>query len=233
MPLPMVHLHVAVLFADASPERVKRGSFYLGNIAPDSIHMREGTTREDKEYTHFNPKDDEKYISRLQELYSVYIQQRSDEGWKWFVRGYFMHVMTDYYWFRSVYPEFVERVNSTDETNDVKRTKDELGRLYYQETDQIDFNLYYHAIWSGNVWHMLKSTQSYDVEGRLTAEEILRWRDRTISFFNEQANEPRIVPTYLTDNLVQAFVTDTVQRLSLLFQSWDPELQHMNVDMGS
>lgn len=233
MPLPMVHLHVAVLFADANPERVERGPFYLGNIAPDSIHMREGTTREDKEYTHFNPKDDENYVARLQELYFVYIQQRSDKGWKWFIRGYFMHVMTDYYWFRSVYPEFVERVNSTDETNDVKRTKDELGRLYYQETDQIDFNLYYHANWSGNVWHMLKSTQSYDVEGRLTAEEILRWRDRTISFFNEQANEPRIVPTYLTDNLVQAFVTDTVQRLSLLFQSWDPELQHMNVDMGS
>ena len=232
MPLPMVHLHVAVLFADATPERVEQGSFYLGNIAPDSIHMREGTTREDKEYTHFNPKDDEKYISRLQELYSVYIQQRSDEGWKWFVRGYFMHVMTDYYWFRSVYPEFVERVNSADETNDVKRTKDELGRLYYQETDQIDFNLYHHASWSGDVWHMLKSTQSYDVEGRLTAEEILHWRERTISFFNEQANEPGIVPTYLTDDLVQAFVTDTVQRLSLLFQSWDPELQHLNVDMG-
>lgn len=233
MPLPMVHLHVAVLFADASPKRVERGSFFLGNIAPDSIHMREGTTREDKEYTHFNPKGDENYVARLQELYSVYIQQRSDEGWKWFIRGYFMHVMTDYYWFRSLYPEFVERVTSTDETNDVKRTKDELGRLYYQETDQIDFNLYHYASWSRDAWHMLKNTLSYDVEGRLTAEEILRWRDRTVSFFNEQANEPGIVSTYLTDDLVQAFVTDSVQRLILLFQSWDPELQHLNVNMGS
>ncbi|MGF9697973.1 hypothetical protein [Paenibacillus sp. MABNR03] len=41
MPLPMVHLHVAVLFANACPEHVERGSFYLGNIAPDSIHMRD------------------------------------------------------------------------------------------------------------------------------------------------------------------------------------------------
>ncbi|MFS0870296.1 hypothetical protein [Paenibacillus xylanilyticus] len=233
MPLPMVHLHVAVLFADSYPERVERGSFYLGNIAPDSIHMREGTTRVDKEFTHFNPKDEGDYIARLQERYSSYIQQRSDEGWKWFVRGYFMHVLTDYYWFRSLYPEFVERVTSTDENNGVKRTKDELGRLYYQETDQIDFNLYHYASWSGDVWRLLKSTPSYDVADRLTAEEILRWRDRTVTFFNEQANEPGIVPTYMTDDMVSSFVTDTVQRLILLIHSWDPELQRLDVNLGS
>ncbi|NUU79854.1 hypothetical protein [Paenibacillus xylanilyticus] len=233
MPLPMVHLHVAVLFANACPEHVERGSFYLGNIAPDSIHMREGTTREDKEYTHFNPKGDENYVARLQEVYSTYMEQRSDEGWKWFVRGYFMHVLTDYFWFRSLYPEFVERVTRTDDNNGVKRTKDELGRLYYQETDQIDFNLYHHAGWSGDVWRLLKCTPSYDVVGRLTAEEILRWRDRTVSFFNEQANEPGIVPAYMTDDMVSSFVTDTVQRLIVLIHSWDPELQRLDVNLGS
>jgi len=102
-----------------------------------------------------------------------------------------------------------------------------------RETDQIDFNLYHHASWRGDVWHKLKNTPSYDVASRLTAEEILRWRDRTVSFFNEQANEPGIVPTYMTDEMVQAFVADTVQRLIVVFQSWDPELQHLNVNMGS
>ncbi|MCP1135166.1 hypothetical protein NKT34_17850 [Paenibacillus polysaccharolyticus] len=53
MPLPMVHLSVAHQLANTLPEPLDLGAFYLGNIAPDAIHIREGTTREDKQYTHF------------------------------------------------------------------------------------------------------------------------------------------------------------------------------------
>lgn len=197
MPLPMVHLNVAVLFAESLKGQVERGSFYLGNIAPDSIHMREGWTRGDKENTHFNPKDAGDYVEQLKERYSTYIRQHADEGWKWFVRGYFMHVLTDFYWFRSVHPAFVEQVTIMDQDLGINRTKDELGRLYYQETDQIDFNLYQQAGWREEVWRMLEIAPGYDVPDLLTAEEILRWRDRTFSFFNESANEPGIVPNLL------------------------------------
>ena len=126
MPLSMVHLNIANRIADSLQMQADRGSFYLGNIAPDSIHMREGTTRDDKEYTHFNPKDEGDYTERLKELYSSYTQQCTDDGWKWFVRGYFMHVMTDYYWFRSVHPEFVERVKKADLSVGTSRSKEEL-----------------------------------------------------------------------------------------------------------
>lgn len=231
MPLPMVHLNVAVLFAESLQGYVERSSFYLGNIAPDSIHMREGWTRADKETTHFNPKDAKDYVEQLKERYSTYIQQHEDEGWKWFVRGYFMHVLTDFYWFRSVHPTFVEQVTVTDQDSGINRTKDELGRLYYQETDQIDFNLYQQASWSEEVWQMLEIAPGYDVADLLTAEEILGWRDRTFSFFNESANEPSIVPKYITDIKISAFVADTAHRLKLLLQGWDTELQHVSISI--
>ncbi|WP_440117819.1 hypothetical protein [Paenibacillus sp. QZ-Y1] len=224
MPLPMVHLNIAILVADSVQGNVERGPFYLGNIAPDSIHMREGWTRADKENTHFNPKDEGDHVERLKERYFTYIQQHEVEGWKWFVRGYFMHVLTDFYWFRSVYPKFVEQVTIADRDSGIHRTKDELGRLYYQETDQIDFNLYQHASWSGEVWQMLEIAPGYDIADLLTAEEILRWRYHTFSFLNESVNEPGIVPQYITNEMVSTFVADTAQRLIVLFQTWDTAL---------
>lgn len=233
MPLPMVHLNVAVLFAETLQGHVERGPFYLGNVAPDSIHMREGWTRADKENTHFNPKDKNEgdYVEQLKKRYSTYIQQHADEGWKWFVRGYFMHVLTDFYWFRSVHPQFVEQVTLTDQNSGITRTKDELGRLYYQETDQIDFNLYEQASWSEEVWKMLEIAPGYDVADLLTAEEILRWRDRTFSFFNESANESGIVPKFITDVKISAFVANTAQRLKVLLQGWDTELRYVNISI--
>ncbi|MGC5770851.1 hypothetical protein [Paenibacillus pabuli] len=233
MPLPMVHLHAAVLFAETLQGHVERGPFYLGNIAPDSIHMCEGWTRADKENTHFNPKSEGDHVEQLKARYSTYIQLHVDEGWKWFVRGYFMHVLTDYYWFRSVHPAFVEQVTMTDQNSGINRTKDELGRLYYQETDQIDFNLYQQANWSGEVWQVLETAPGYGVADLLTAEEILRWRDHTFSFLNESANEPGIIPQYITDVKISTFVDDIVQRLKELFQGWDIELQHANISIQS
>ncbi|MFC9707368.1 hypothetical protein ACFTRD_04330 [Paenibacillus sp. NPDC056933] len=233
MPLPMVHLDIAVLFEESLQGHVEQAPFYLGNIAPDSIHMREGWTRADKENTHFNPKDknEREYVEQLKERYSTYIQQQADEGWKWFVRGYFMHVLTDFYWFRSVHPQFVEQVTITDQDSGINRTKDELGRLYYQETDQIDFNLYHHASWSEGVWQMLEIAPGYDVADLLTSEEILHWRDRTFFFFNESTNEPGVVPQYITDVKISAFVADTAHRLKVLLQGWDTELQHANISI--
>jgi hypothetical protein len=51
MPLPMVHLAIAVrahelMGSEPTP------AFLLGSIAPDAIHMRPNATRDDKRKTH-------------------------------------------------------------------------------------------------------------------------------------------------------------------------------------
>ncbi|GGH54661.1 hypothetical protein GCM10008014_23570 [Paenibacillus silvae] len=219
MPLPMVHLRIAQQLADALPESLERGAFYLGNIAPDAIHMREGTTREDKQHTHFDPEKENHYTDRLQKLYHGYIGERTDEGWRSFVKGYFMHVMTDYYWFRSVHPEFVEQVREYDKREGTTRTKEELSRLYYQETGQVDFHLFRTASWSVDTWSILNAASGYDMRDRLTAEEISRWRHHTYSFFHGQ--EPGIIPLFLTEEIVQAFAAATVPRLFELLTVWE------------
>ncbi|MGF6355914.1 hypothetical protein ABIE27_003829 [Paenibacillus sp. 4624] len=219
MPLPMVHLSVAHQLADTLPEPLDLGAFYLGNIAPDAIHIREGTTRDDKQHTHFYPKQEDNYTGRLQKFYGDYINERTSEGWTSFVLGYFMHVMTDYYWFRSVYPAFEEQVREHDQCEGVVRTKEDLARLYYKETDQIDFNLYRTMNWSEEVWSALNNSSGYEMTDRLTVDEILRWRERTYSFL--QGKAPGIIPYYITEEVVQAFVQKTVPRLIDLLAEWE------------
>lgn len=218
MPLPMVHLSVAHRLATTLPEPLDRGAFYLGNIAPDAIHMREGANRDDKEHTHFYPGKEDNYIGRLHKLYVDYINERTDQRWTSFVLGYFMHVVTDYYWFRTVHPEFVEQVQKRDQREGIVRTKENLSRLYYQETDQVDFNLFHNASWSEEVWSALKEESGYGMRDRLTTDEIIRWRDRTFSFL--KGEEPGITPCYITEEVVQAFVEKTVFRLLELLSVW-------------
>src|SRR4051794_16203115 len=106
MPLPMIHCGVAVKYFDN--EEIP-AAFLLGSIAPDAIHMRKNTAREDKKRTHLNVETDGPVMNYVQERYEEYISQSPDEEWKWFVRGYFAHLLTDYYWLHSVYSVFKEK----------------------------------------------------------------------------------------------------------------------------
>ena len=51
MPLPMVHLSVAVALSEKEG-RFPSADFLLGSIAPDAIHMRPNSSRLDKEHVH-------------------------------------------------------------------------------------------------------------------------------------------------------------------------------------
>ncbi len=51
MPLPMVHLAVAIQMHRLE-QRIPSPDFLLGSIAPDAIHMRPDTGREDKQRVH-------------------------------------------------------------------------------------------------------------------------------------------------------------------------------------
>lgn len=217
MPLPMVHLNVAVSYTKQQRIMDPSGTFFLGNIAPDSIHMREGIVKEDKLKTHFFPNEEGKYLLKLKRLYYPLMNQSEESDWKWFVRGYFMHLITDYLWFSELYPIFLEK------TKNLGRTNDEIITLYYKETDQVDFNLYNQKVWRLELWELLKDVRSYDFSDLLTSKEILLWRDRTFSFFADPLKEPKIVPEYFTDDVVGTFVNRASKQMDVIFKEWDFE----------
>lgn len=52
MPLPLVHLAIAAQLC-RQHNKPLAPAFLLGSLAPDAIHLRLGSTRTDKQATHF------------------------------------------------------------------------------------------------------------------------------------------------------------------------------------
>ncbi|MCR8633784.1 hypothetical protein [Paenibacillus radicis (ex Xue et al. 2023)] len=212
MPLPMIHLSVAVNYM--GNEDIP-AAFLLGNIAPDSIHMRKGTNREDKRRTHLDIINAAKNMDLIQAEYHHMIQSNEDEAWKWFVRGYFAHLLTDYFWTYSVYVQFKEQA-----TND-QIPADEIKRAYYRDTDQIDFHIYKTKKWTPEVWRKLITTPIFPFAPYLSADEINFWRLRTIHWFDLLSEEPLITPKYITESITENFISETAYKIKDLISGWD------------
>ncbi len=210
MPLPMVHLAIAVQMSklkgcDLTP------SFLLGSIAPDAIHMRPNSNRNDKRRTHLLDIPHEEAHERIRTLLIRHWSE--DSAAIDFVEGYVAHLLTDYSWSETVVRSFRAAIPQSLSPED-QRT------LYYQETDQIDFNLYNQMPWRVRVWDQLALSQPMDFEPLLSEAEIEQWRDRTLNWYGGLKQEPMIEPVYITDADVRIFIPRAAQMIIERFATW-------------
>ena len=203
MPLPMVHLAVAVRLqeprgAEPSP------AFLLGSIAPDAIHMRPGAGREEKRRTHLLDLPATAGRAPIRDLRADY--RGADAALRDFADGYAAHLLTDRLWDALLERDYRPRV--PPDLDPAERRA-----LYYRETDQLDFNLYHGSPWRPRAWTLLGQARPPEFAPLLAAEEIGRRRDRTLAWFETPEKEPRITTVHLTDAAVGAFserATDAV-----------------------
>ncbi|WP_172200465.1 hypothetical protein [Saccharibacillus qingshengii] len=213
MPLPMVHLGVADRYFEGG--RIP-DAFVLGSIAPDAIHRRAGTGREDKLRTHFGGK--ETTPEQLETYYALWIGKHPEEEWKRYVQGYFAHVLTDYLWGIHVYAEFKRQVwqDGVPEA--------EIKQRYYVDTDGIDFWLYETAPWKEQAWESLLRTPAYAMDPLLTEREVDEWRLRTLRWFEEPAHKPDVPPRFLTPDIVDGFIRRTGDEVRTILGEWEKRL---------
>jgi hypothetical protein len=197
----MVHLSVAhCLVQDHGyPESAE---FYLGNIAPDAIHVRPGTDGKDKQVVHLVGEE-----GLRQDRVRALLAQ--DDA---LAAGYVAHVLTDAAWRTEIILPFrrprVERM-----------PYQELRTLYYNETDRLDLDLYDEQPWRPAVWEMLRVARAEDVglEGEsplLAAGEIDAWRARTLGWFEAHPEKAAYAPQYITRELVWPFIPRTAAQIA-------------------
>lgn len=208
MPLPMVHLAIAVeMYIDTGEAPP---NFLLGSLAPDAIHMRPNTTREDKHQTHFL---DQSKPDNHEAIRALLVNHQATDS-NDFARGYAAHILTDRIWVKRI----VKPLRATL-PKDISQA--ELASLYYRDTGQIDFNLYNHQPWRSKVWAQLAQANPIDFTDLLTASEIGQWRDRTLNWFTDLKEDPKIEPDYITDAMVQDFIPYAAKEITNLFQAWN------------
>ena len=210
MPLPMVHLAIAVQLAQESSQ-FPSSAFLLGSIAPDAIHMRPNINPDDKQVTHLNHPADTFDHVRIQEMLAEKAGKASPLVV--FSAGYAAHILVDRLWIKMIVEPFRARVPG-DMDEAARRT------LYYQETDQIDCNLYYRMPWRRAVWDGLEQAVAPDFPPWLNADEIDGWRTRTLRWFEDPTHEPHITPHYLTDETVREFINTATSYLKAQFAAW-------------
>lgn len=211
MPLPMVHLVVATKLCklhsrDASPD------FLLGSIAPDAIHMRPGTDQRDKQRVHLKDMPGE----NLEQVRSLFIKHYCESSEiSEFAEGYTTHILTDRLWEEKVITWFRQKVEAMREQDQ--------RQLYYDETDQVDFDLYKMVSWREEVWRKLGEAVARDFDNLLTGEEIKGWQEQTLNWFEKLKEEPRIVPVYIMGELIASFIQQAVEMSNKYLTMWKAE----------
>ncbi len=168
MPLPMVHLAVAVRVKDKLKIE-DDGAFYLGSIAPDAIHMREGASTEDKFRSHMGMRGN---------LFENERNAKALIGRSDFLTGYAVHLVTDMYWSREVGTAFKARFRARFPDADH-------APAYYNDTDLADLALYRSEPWVPEVYAALESARGEAADDLLSAEEVEKWRLRQLHWFEQ------------------------------------------------
>ncbi len=208
MPLPMVHLAVAIELTqiwDSEPSP----AFLLGTLAPDAIHMRPGTSAADKGRVHFHRAIEEQGFDAARQLHARLVAEQPDLHDV--ALGYAVHLLTDALWVERLFLPFRA---ATSLPRDVERA------LYYRETDEVDRLFYVRAPWRPDVWRALAVAQPADLAELLRADEIGRWRDRTLGWFDTlpAADEP---PRHFTCERVGAFVAEAAATIARELAGWE------------
>lgn len=212
MPLPLVHLAIAVDLATHYP-LAGEAAFLLGSLAPDAIHMRPNTTRSDKNRTHLlttnhSETPDTDYAAALDQFF-VPAWQQADP----FLQGYAAHLLADRRWVQTIMPHF--RAVRPPELSNADGVK-----LYYHEVDQIDLMLYRQMPWRTEIWERLATATAQPVADLLTAAEVAGWQQRTFAWFAEREHTAEIQPRYITYERVSEFIHEAATTIAEQFATW-------------
>ncbi len=167
MPLPMVHLAVAVAIIP-DLDAPEAPAFLLGNLAPDAIHMRPGWTPDDKQRVHLFLSSTDIPTGAEDAARDLILRWRKQGvAIEPLHVGYIAHVLTDLLWRAHVWRSLRRALPA--------RISHKEGRaLYYRKTDEIDRQISETAPWRGQVWRQLAEAQPADIVDMVSATEIAR-----------------------------------------------------------
>jgi hypothetical protein len=194
---PIIHLLAAKEWAKGRPELIDCPEYYLGAIAPDAIHARAGTGKDDKQRTHLSNH------SRLDlRPIAAYVRARTSA----FDLGYVAHVLTDPFWV-AAYKNMTGLLKADGHTD---------PEIYYREMNRAES-----ALIDEGLFALLKKAEPPADHPLLSAEELDIWRGRVLAHRRDLAAEAG-ENSFITPAFVAAFIAragahigDMMRRLGL------------------
>jgi hypothetical protein len=158
-----------------------RGLFYLGNLAPDAIHAREGYERAHKKHTHFRDdildkefEQDENlalFHKRLADF--ILLNRYRKDGLLDYYRGYVVHILTDELFMLTVRKEFCAVMEEQGIAQNDKRFFDYI----VTDMNRNDFLLVDNYEGSSEIRQFMEQVPIFPITDYLSEREISESRD--------------------------------------------------------
>lgn len=206
MPSTMVHFKTAHdLLQETGNNTIDLPQFYMGTHAPDSVHMREGYIRADKDKSHLRNGYLKMDLGNIQEFISSIDKSGSSYS---FLMGYAVHLLTDYVWVESNGPfsqfesEFISDPNPPLTPQPA---------AYYNDTDCIELELYNTLPWRDEAFNLLKKAKPEGISELVTTEETDAWRNRCLTWFSNFDSTKLFPIRYITPQMMENFYIDSLK----------------------
>ncbi len=193
-----------------------QGLFYLGNLAPDAIHAREGYVRAHKKHTHFRDDiwdwdfEEEENQALYHHRLIDFINENKDreDGLLDLYRGYVAHILTDELFILTVRKEFCIIMDKQGISQDDKR----FFEYIVTDMNRNDMLLVYNYEGSAEIRNCMEQVPIYPIPGYLTAQEINESRDWLIRRHFVEEHE-LIEPTYISYERTLDFIKSAAEMI--------------------
>ncbi len=180
MPYPMTHLLIAKNISDKNEMIIDKGSFLVGSLAPDSVHMRKEFDSDAKRRTHLcvgNEKWGETTENEgWQESALSFLDNNIDSPNLDFYRGYCTHVLTDMLWNKEFWNPFrfycIKNYGSFRESDE---------KSWRQECVLLDNFLYKEVEDEKEMWKAFNSGSLEDIPNIIYKEDVLALKDHMLN----------------------------------------------------
>lgn len=192
------------------------GLFYMGTVAPDAVHAREGYIRAHKKHSHFRddiPDRDfevpENYAIYQERLIRFIRQHRSaGEDLRDYYLGYVVHILSDELFVLSIRKEFCEMM--------AKLGIDQNDRPFFDyivaDMNRNDMLMVHQYEGMAEIRRYMEEAPALEVEGYISNQEMDDCRDWLINqhFVRRQHLLP---PVYITYDRMMEFVQSAARQI--------------------
>ena len=179
--------------------------YFLGSIAPDSIHVFVNAARSKRIASHLMADDilmheSDNIETRANAVRFYRNAEKNMSVPKSFKLGYSIHILTDIYWLRTVYLKFL----FLDIIKDMEIS--ESDKIYSYEMNKSSCDLLETEVWRADVFRLLSDAVPPNGCLAVTAEEIDRWRSRTLDLYGKYENMHSEPVKYLLPEDIRCFL---------------------------
>lgn len=181
----MTHLCIANRILALCPETVRSlPQFYLGTLAPDSIHFRSNPLPNAKKITHLcvgegNWGELTNNAEWQENVLSFLDSHRQSEDFD-FIYGFCIHIMADIYNNFSVWTPFRQA--------HLNELKTGTGDQYHTESAKVDLQLYQNIEQQAEIWSLLEQAHGLTLPGIVLEDDINRMKASIL--YHQYQNQP-------------------------------------------